>query len=140
MKKDVLIEIRGTQNVDGEKETVEIITTGQYYLKNKSFYIMYDETESTGYADCKTTVKLDSKNVVSMIRNGAHHSQIIVESGVRHQCNYGTQLGNLIIGIMGNNVVSELNENGGRLEFEYSLDVNTNLASENKVSINVKEC
>lgn len=140
MKKEVLIEICGTQNVDGDKETVEIITTGQYYLKNKSFYIIYDETESTGYANCKTTVKLDGSNVVSMIRHGGHQSQIIVESGVRHQCNYGTQFGDFIIGIMGKNVVSELDENGGRLEFEYSLDVNTSLASENKVTINVKEC
>ena len=140
IKKDVMIKIVGTQEVDGDIETVEIETVGQYFLRNKSYYIVYDETESTGYADCRTTVKLNKDNIVSMTRKGASRTNIIIENGVRHHCKYGTLYGDTIIGIMGHKLESKLNVDGGSLEFEYSIDVNTNLASENKVKINIKEC
>ena len=45
----------------------------------------------------------------------------------------------MMIGVSGDRVVSELGDHGGRLEFAYSLDVNTLLASENAVYINVRE-
>ena len=45
----------------------------------------------------------------------------------------------MTIGVSGDRIVSHLDDNGGRLEFASSLDVNTLLASENAVYINVRE-
>ena len=44
-----------------------------------------------------------------------------------------------MIGVSGDRIVSDLTDSGGNLEFAYSLDVNTLLASENAVYINVRE-
>ena len=74
-----------------------------------------------------------------LLRTGTAKSQLIVERGVRHQCHYDTGYGPMMIGVSGDRVVSELGDHGGRLEFAYSLDVNTLLASENAVYINVRE-
>ena len=34
MAKDVLVSVKGTQFIDGEKDSVEVITNGTWYEKN----------------------------------------------------------------------------------------------------------
>ncbi len=75
-----------------------------------------------------------------MIRNGMQRSQLVMERGKRHLCHYGTEYGNAIIGVLTDQIVSSLKENGGRVDFNYTLDIDGALASENTVRINVKEC
>ena len=81
-------------------------------------------------------LKVESNDRVTLSRSGASKSQLIIERGVRHQCHYDTGYGAMTIGVSGDRIVSHLDDNGGRLEFAYSLDVNTLLASENAVYIN----
>lgn len=140
MKKDVMITIKGIQRSDGDKDVVELFTMGRFYRKNGSYYISYDESEATGFEGAKTTLKVEQDNRVTMFRSGSMRSQLIIERGVRHQCNYDTGYGSFTIGVLGDKIVSSLTDEGGDIEFQYSLDVNTSLASENEVHINVKQC
>ena len=139
MKKDVLITIRGTQQVNEEKDVVEMITTGRYYRKNGLYYISYEETEATGYEGCRTTLKIGPNDKVTMTRFGPSRSQLIVQQGVRHQCQYDTGYGAMTIGVMGNRFESSLSDRGGELKFGYTLDIEATVASENTVSVHVKE-
>ena len=82
IKKDVLITIRGTQQVNEEKDVVEMITTGRFYRKNNLYYISYEETEATGYEGCRTTLKVGPNDKVTMTRFGPSRSQLIVEQGL----------------------------------------------------------
>ena len=45
MNKDVLIHVRGLQmmNVGDDQEPIEIIVPGQYYFRNGSHYLRYEE-------------------------------------------------------------------------------------------------
>ena len=133
MKKDVLITIRGTQQVNEEKDVVEMITTGRYYRKNGLYYISYEETEATGYEGCRTTLKIGPNDKVTMTRFGPSRSQLIVQQGVRHQCQYDTGYGAMTIGVMGNRFESSLSDRGGELKFGYTLDIEATVASENTV-------
>lgn len=136
MKKDVLIKIVGTQTADGDSDVVELLTTGSFYKKNDSYYILYDESEVTGFDGSRTVLRYDEgSRRVTMTRSGASHSQLIIEEGRRHQCNYDTGYGSLIIGISCNHLISSLTEEGGDIDFGYSLDVNSALTSENKVHV-----
>ena len=139
MKKDVLITIRGTQQVNEEKDVVEMITTGRYYRKNGLYYISYEETEATDYEGCRTTLKIGPNDKVTMTRFGPSRSQLIVQQGVRHQCQYDTGYGAMTIGVMGNRFESSLSDRGGELKFGYTLDIEATVASENTVSVHVKE-
>lgn len=139
MKKDVLIEIKGICRQDNDEDQVELFTTGSYYKRNGHYYIAYDESEATGFEGTHTVLKIENSDRVTLLRTGTAKSQLIIERGVRHQCHYDTGFGPMMIGVSGDKVVSELGEHGGKLEFAYSLDVNTLLASENSVYINVKE-
>ncbi len=140
MKKDVLISIKGVQVVDGERDSIELFTTGSYYKKGGHYYISYQESEATGFNDTRTTLKIEDENRITLLRSGKNPSQLIVEKGRRNQCYYGTEAGSLLIGVSGDKIVSRLTDQGGDLEFKYSLDINTSLASENEVFIQVKEC
>lgn len=139
MKKDVLIEIKGTYRQDGEEDSIELFTTGCYYKRNGHYYIAYDESEATGFEGTHTVLKVEDNDRVTLLRSGKAKSQLIVERGVRHQCHYDTGYGPMTIGVSGDRIVSQLSDDGGNLDFAYSLDVNTLLASENSVSIHVSQ-
>ncbi len=139
MKKDVLIEIKGVYRQDGQEDQVELLTEGSYYKRNGHYYIAYDESEATGFEGTHTVLKVEEDGKVTLIRSGGTRSQLIIQRGVRHQCHYDTGVGSMTIGISGDRVDSYLDDHGGRLEFAYSLDINTLLASENRVSIHVRE-
>lgn len=140
MKKEVLIKIKGTQIINDEADSVEIFTVGNFYKKNGNYYISYEESEENGYAGIRTTLKVENNDKVTMLRSGAGKSQLIIENGIRHMCHYDTGFGSMMIGISGNNILSRLNDNGGDVIFKYSMDINSLLASENEVYVNVEEC
>ena len=143
MKKDVTINIRGIYNADDEDESdvVELFTTGEFYRKNGSYYISYEESEVTGFEGARTTLKVEEQDCVTLSRGGKGQemTQLIVQNGVRHQCHYDMGFGDLMIGVSGKSIHSTLDEHGGRLEFKYSLDINSMLSSNNEMLIIVQE-
>lgn len=139
MKKDVLISIKGVYDSEDDHDVIELFTTGTYYKKDGCYFICYDETEATGFEGSKTTLRVDRQDKVTLVRSGKAKSQLIVERGVRHQCHYDMGFGDLMIGVSGSSIKSSLSDGGGNLEIKYSLDVNSMLASENEMYVNVKE-
>ena len=82
MKKDVLIRVRGLQMMDteDEQEPLEIVVPGQYYYRNGSHYLRYEEMmededciqmkvdyaldmNDEHVADCYLTVQAQSKDL-----------------------------------------------------------------------------
>ena len=140
MKKDVLISIKGIYNSEGDQDVIELFTTGQYYKKNVCYYISYEESEATGFEGSRTTLKVDqNEDMVTMERTGAAQSQLIVQRGVRHQCHYNIGYGDLMVGVLGSRIKSNLDDHGGDLEIKYSLDINSMYSSENEMYINIRE-
>ena len=139
MKQDVLITIKGTQHYDEDKDAVELLTKGRFYRKNGSYFICYDESEATGFEGTRTTLKIEDDRCITMMRSGNNRSQLIIERGVRHQCSYDTGHGSMTIGVSGDKIVTQLTDDGGEVEFKYSLDLNATLTSENTVKIKVKK-
>ena len=91
MEEKYLITIKGTMEQRGDTDTVELMTRGSLVHKDGAYYIVYKETETTGYEGCTTTVKVaDDARKVSMLRYGKQSSQLIIEKGTRHLCHYET--------------------------------------------------
>lgn len=138
-KKKYLISIIGTQKLDDDTDTIEVLTTGNYLMKNGHFFIgykEYDQDNPEEYYD--NLVKLDG-DLVTISRKGPMKSQLMLEKGKRHQCLYQTIAGTLSIGVFTRYIKSTLNEKGGTLEVSYTLDFNTDLVSENSFKITVEE-
>jgi uncharacterized beta-barrel protein YwiB (DUF1934 family) len=141
MKKDVTINIRSIFNYEHtEPDVIEMFTTGEFYRKGSKYYISYLESEATGFEGARTTLMVgEDQSSVTLSRSGREKAQLIVQNGVRHQCHYDMGFGDMMIGISGSSIHSSLSDSGGRLEFKYSLDVNSLLASENELLIIVNE-
>ena len=141
-QKNVLIVLKGVQRSNGERDVVELSTLGKYYkLENGVDYLTYEESETTGYEGCTTTLKLEGNRRVTITRRGKDlRTELIVERGVRNQCSYDTGVGALMMGICGERIINTLRDEGGKVELHYTLDINTSLASENEIYITVKEC
>lgn len=140
MHKDVLISIRGVQKVDQDEDVIEITTLGKYAQKNGASFIIYKESEATGFDGMTTTLKVEGDQKVTMTRRGSHRSSLIIEKNARHLCHYSTDFGDLMVGVSANQINTSMGKNGGDLYFKYTLDINSSLASENEIYINIKEC
>ena len=140
MIKDVIIDIKTEQTVDGNTDTIQFTTDGRFGKKDGSFFISYDESRLLEVdGEVKTTVFIKPDNSVVMQRNGAYNSRMVIEKGVRSNCFYSTPMGQLSLGIFGEKVMSSLTENGGNLVMNYTIDTDLKLLSRNRVNITVKE-
>lgn len=142
MKKDVVISIKGISYSDefDDEDIVELTTIGDMRYKEGKYFLTYKETEMTGMLGTVTVLEIDGQNQVILNRRGTNKSQLIIEKGKRHICQYGTEYGEMVLGVTTDSIKSTLSSKGGALSFKYSLDVNSSLASMNEVYIDVKEC
>jgi uncharacterized beta-barrel protein YwiB (DUF1934 family) len=140
MIKDVIIDIKTEQTVDGDTDLIEFTTDGRFGIKDGSYFISYDESKLLEVeGEVKTTVFIRPDNTVVLQRKGAYNSRMIIEKGVRNNCFYSTPAGELTLGIFGEKIISNLSDNGGTVCMNYSIDANMQLLSQNQVKISVKE-
>lgn len=139
MKQDVLIDIEGTYSTDDGDDRIELTTIGSFTRLVDSYYITYRESEATGMEGIISTVKIEGDQKITLIRRGTQQSRLILEKGKRHHCHYDTGFGEMMIGIFAESIVSSLKENGGKIHFKYTLDINSDIISRNEVNITVRE-
>ena len=87
MQENYLISIVGTQEIDGEKDQIELTTVGTYVRKGNSRYIVYHEFNQDLPAGKVTSVlKVEDDKRVTLIRSGGQRSRLVLEKGKRHLC------------------------------------------------------
>ena len=140
MIKDVIIEIKTEQSLDGQSDSIEFSTDGRFGIKDGSYFLSYDESGLLDIeGEIKTTLYVKPDNTVVLQRKGSYNSKMIIEKGVRTNCFYSTPVGNILLGIFGEKVLSNLNEYGGNIALTYLIDDDAKLISRNKVNISVRE-
>ncbi len=138
-KEKYMISIIGEQTVDGETDRVEVLTAGQFIKKRDHFYIGYKEYDEENPQEWSDNLIKVENDLVTIRRKGPYGSQLMLERGRRHQCIYSTVAGDMSIGVFTKTLENRLHEKGGTLEVSYTLDFNTDLVSENRFTIKVKE-
>lgn len=136
-----LISVTGIQEIDGERDQIELTTVGSYMINNRgNTYIGYKEYDEDNPAiSSNNVVKVESDDKVTIIRGGGTQTRLILEKGKRHQCHYRTIMGDLMIGVFTDTIKNELTEKGGKLHVSYELDFNNEFISKNEFYIDVKE-
>lgn len=137
--KDVLITVKGTQQINGQDDVIEMKAVGQMEKINGKIYLRYDDSVMLGTDDVKTTVKIQGDQMVVLQRSGRLQSRLMIEKGQRHLCHYGTEHGDVTIGVFGESIINDLNDCGGELSMSYTIDINLSMISRNEVKITVKE-
>lgn len=133
--KDAVIKITDRHVQDGEEYTCELTTSGSLDFRPDGFTVVYEETDEE-LKGCTTTLKYTNGTIV-MTRTGKYNTELIIEKDRRHTCFYSTPFGELMMGVYTNNLLTDMNENGGTLRFSYTIDFNNDLASENDLTVTV---
>ena len=137
--KDVIINIKGTQNNDTDSEIIEFTTVGKFGERDGKYMVVYEENQTIEGSLIKTTLKADDDNRIIMNRSGAIESKLVIEKGKKNQCFYSIPQGELVLGIFGENITNDLNKNGGDLSMCYTIDIENAFISRNTVEISIKE-
>ena len=138
MKKDVIISIRGLQEQDGEAgDPITLVTPGRFYRKNDSYYISYEESELTGLAGTRTTLRV-KPDYVKLVRTGLYPSELVFELGKRHLSLYHTEFGDLSIVVSTQSIHSTLTDDGGELDVKYAVEVANTPVGINHLNLNIK--
>lgn len=130
MAKDVLVSVKGTQYMDSESDSIEVITSGTWYEKNGRQYLMYEETYEEMQVTTKNTVKI-TPNLIEVTKKGAVASKMIYELGKKHMSNYMTPMGLIVLGITTKEIFVEADEEKLQAEIRYAMEMNGQFVSEN---------
>lgn len=138
MMKDVMLSVRSVQRSEDDAQTIEFETVGRFGVNNGIILISYEEPNGMLAAGSKTIVRFMAPETVVIKRTGDQQSRIEVIKGVRNNFFYNTPYGSLMLGIYGETVACDINENGGRLGMIYTIDSNLQHISRNEIEITVR--
>ncbi len=133
-----MISIRGAQFSDDEDDVVEFVTAGEYYKSDKGYEIRYQETELTGMEGTETRLSVEGRRV-TMMRTGRFSTQMIFEKGQKHLSLYNTPAGTMLVGVNTSSVDIELDDLGGRLAVNYSVEIDNVLTGYNRFELKVQK-
>lgn len=137
MESNVWIKLRGSQEIEGEKDSYELITEGTYKKEDNKYIVTYEGSEITGYENTTTILSVESDNV-SMLRTGAlAPTQMIFEKGNKYTGQYETPFGFLYVGVITNEMMVNVNDEGGNIELDYYVQFNDNDPVKNALSVEI---
>ncbi len=139
MKKEALITITGKQNYGDDNDKIEMTTVGTIEETDDCYIIRYNEEQDPPQRPIRTTLHISKdEQKVEMLKAGAYGSLLIIERSKRNLCNYGTQYGDMLMGIYGRTIENNYGEEEGTFLFGYDIDINGAVSSRNEVTINFK--
>ncbi|MCI8453577.1 MAG: DUF1934 domain-containing protein [Lachnospiraceae bacterium] len=128
MKKDVLVSVRGTQFLEDDRDTIEVITAGSYYERNGKHYLLYDETIDGTAVPVHNRVKA-APGIVEVIKSGAVDCRMVFECGKKNMVSYVTPFGLIILGITTSVLNVQTEGDMLCLHMEYALEMNGEFVS-----------
>ncbi len=130
--------MKGVQRDDaGETGSTETVVTGEYYFRNGSHYILYEETAEDSGERVKSSLKLKG-NLLELNRKGAVNSRMVFETGKRHVLDYATPFGLLRMETVTSQILCTEKENRLRIRAEYELWADGRKVSSCRLTIRIE--
>ena len=114
MEKKVFINIEDSHSGHDDSYSSQTSTQGVLRLLENGYELSYEEPAAE-MEGCVTTLLIEDGGLVTMTRNGAYTTQMVMERGRRHVCHYATPFGDMLLGIFAKKVESSVTEDGGEL-------------------------
>ena len=125
MDKEVLIHVRGLQTIDadGDQEPVEIVVPGEYYFRNGSHYLRYEEVMEDFAEPTINYIKISPKGM-EVRKKGVVNVHMVFEQGKKNMTYYTTPYGTIEMGIAATNLDLKENDGGLNMTVDYALHMN----------------
>ena len=139
MTKEVLLSLRGLQfdavAMDGDK--IETIMPAEYYKRNDSHYVIYDEA-AEGFAEGTKSILKFKDNSLDLTKKGLVNVHMIFEENKKNMANYSTPYGDILIGIDARRVNYEEEENRIVVDVDYALEVNYEHFADCSIKVDIR--
>ncbi len=137
MDRQVLLTLTGRQlGPDGAETVTELTAEAEYYERNGSCYILYQETED-GLAT--RNILKQRGNRIELTKKGSVNTCMVFEPGREHATDYFTPYGPLRLNICTRSVDTRRGPGFLEMTADYSLEENGNLLSHYTISIKICE-
>lgn len=138
MKEDYIMTLVSRQNIEGEREEIEMTALADFEGDEDDYYISYTD-EQGDLAGCVTTLHVENGNRITMTREGDYRSHMIIEKNIRHVSQNVTPYGMLAFGISALEVDSKMKDGNGTLKFKYTTDVDMHPLGEIEFTITLRQ-
>lgn len=138
--KNIIIDIYSVIDQENEaKQTIEMVSEGEWFEKNGASYIMYMESEISGMAGSKTMLKIED-DVITMTRFGATASKMVFDIKNPMTSFYKTPYGNFEMKIETNHLAVDLKHEtlSGELIIKYHMSLEQVSNSINEMHIKIR--
>ncbi len=137
MATEVKITVRGIQTDEvGEKTVTETVHRGEYFKKDDSIYLLYEETFEGESGTAKNTIKWKN-GVLELTRKGLINARMVFEQGKTHMTDYASPYGLLQLGVQTERVFCVERQEGFELHTEYVLTAQEEPVSRCKLAVKV---
>lgn len=136
MTRDVLIKISGLQMMDKDSDNVEVITTGDYFLKNGKHYIIYDEVMDGFDGNIRNTVKI-TPDAMDIRKQGVVGTHMVFQVDKKNLTRYATPMGEMIVEVSTSGIQVQEEEDNLKVCVDYSLDINYEHVSDCNITMDI---
>lgn len=139
MEKEVLLALKGLQfSVDEEgAQALETITPAEYYKKNESHYIIYDEVMEGFTENTRNIIKFKD-SLLEVTKKGLMNVHMVFEENKKNMTNYATPYGNILIGIDTGEVEIQELEDHIKVNVKYSLEANYEHMADYRIEMDIR--
>ena len=125
MEKEVLIHVKGLHMMDTPEgdEPIEIVVPGEYYFRNGSHYLRYEEMMDDTAEPTVNYIKMSAQGV-EVRKQGQVNVHMVFEEGKKNKTFYNTPYGTLQMGISATGLELKESEDGIQMKVDYALDMN----------------
>lgn len=139
MNRNVKLSIVGLHFNGGQEEAAEETSClAEYFQKNGSHYLLYEEQQEGASGTLKNRIKCRGK-LVELTRQGMVQTHMIFEENKKHMTRYATPYGEIMLGIHTKNVSVEEQEKGILINIEYTLEAEEEHLSDCRLKLRVEE-
>lgn len=138
MTQKVLLTFKGMQF--GQKDEgagqIETFSQGDYYKKNGSHYVIYEE-QLEGSEDVLRNRLKFHENILELCRTGAVNVRMVFEENKKNLTVYNTPFGQILMGINTKKIQIVEQEEHIAVEVDYALDMNDEFMSDCHMKIDI---
>lgn len=139
MEKEVLLALKGLQFTMDEEgaQALETITPAEYYKKNDSHYVIYDEV-TEGFEDSTKNIIKFTDSHMEVTKRGLVNVHMIFEEKKKNMTSYITPFGNIMIGIDTDKVDIKEDQDRIKVNVAYSLEANYEHMADCRIEMNIR--
>lgn len=138
MTKEVMLTIRGMQFDQGpDSDEIETVQWGQYYKKNDTHYVVYEELMEGFDQPVKNIIKFKNHEM-DLTKRGLVNVYMVFEEKKKNMTNYLTPYGGILIGLDTARVAFTEEEEEINVQVDYVLEVNYEYLADCKIEMKIQ--